>query len=84
MVFEDFDIPSHKTKNMVNYIKQMEDAKKLLLVDGGPIDEKLKLATQNLYYVNLLPSIVSQRTLSIILCMHMLAYGFCYGHCHIL
>lgn len=37
----------------------MENTKKVLLVDGGPINEKLKLATQNLHYVNLLPSIVS-------------------------
>jgi len=37
----------------------MENTKKLLLVDGGPIDEKLKLSTQNLHYVNILPSIVS-------------------------
>lgn len=59
MVFEDLDVPSHKTKNIVNYVSQMENAKKLLLVDGGPINEKLKLATQNLHYVNVLPSIVS-------------------------
>ncbi|THG20559.1 hypothetical protein TEA_005199 [Camellia sinensis var. sinensis] len=57
MVFEDFEVPTHKTKNIVNYVKQMEEAKKLLLVDGGPINEKLKLATQNLHYVNVLPSI---------------------------
>ncbi|XP_027338587.1 uncharacterized protein LOC113852496 isoform X1 [Abrus precatorius] len=57
LVFEDLEVPTHKTKNIVNYFKQMEDTKKLLLVDGGPIDEKLKLATQNLHYVNVLPSI---------------------------
>ncbi|KZV46134.1 hypothetical protein F511_29096 [Dorcoceras hygrometricum] len=57
MVFEDLEVPSHKTKNIVNYVQQMENVKKLLLVDGGPIDEKLKLATQNLHYVNVLPSI---------------------------
>ncbi|PSS13726.1 50S ribosomal protein [Actinidia chinensis var. chinensis] len=57
MVFEDLEIPTHKTKNMVNYVEQNENAKKLLLVDGGPINEKLKLATQNLHYVNVLPSI---------------------------
>ncbi|KAK7303346.1 hypothetical protein RJT34_14249 [Clitoria ternatea] len=57
LVFEDLDVPTHKTKNIVNYYKQMEDTKKLLLVDGGPIDEKLELATQNLHYVNVLPSI---------------------------
>ena len=44
---------------MVNYVNEMENTKKVLLVDGGPIDEKLKLATQNLHYVNVLPSIVS-------------------------
>lgn len=57
MVFEDLEVPSHKTKNIVNYVKQWEGAKKFLVVDGGPIDEKLKLATQNLHYVNVLPSI---------------------------
>jgi len=37
----------------------MDDTKKVLLVDGGDIDKKLKLATQNLHYVNVLPSTVS-------------------------
>ena len=59
LVFEDLEVPTHKTKNIVSYVRQMEDTKKLLLVDGGSIDEKLKLATQNLHYVNVLPSIVS-------------------------
>ncbi|KAL9682434.1 hypothetical protein QQ045_014232 [Rhodiola kirilowii] len=49
MVFEDIEVPSHKIKYIVNYATQMEDCKKFLLVDGGPIDEKLKLATQNLH-----------------------------------
>lgn len=57
LVFEDLEVPNHKTKNIVNYVKQMENSKKLLLVDGDPINEKLKLATQNLHYVNVLPSI---------------------------
>ncbi|KAK8642222.1 hypothetical protein V6N13_011577 [Hibiscus sabdariffa] len=57
LVFEDLEVPTHKTKNIVNYVNQMENAKKFLLVDGGPINEKLKLATQNLHYVNVLPSI---------------------------
>lgn len=57
LVFEDLEVPTHKTKNIVNYFKQMEETKKLLLVDDGPINEKLKLATQNLHYVNILPSI---------------------------
>lgn len=56
LVFEDLEVPTHKTKNIVNYYNQMEDTKKLLLVDGA-IDEKLKLSTQNLHYVNVLPSI---------------------------
>lgn len=59
MVFEDLELTSHKTKNIVNYFNQLENTKKLLLVDGGPISEKLKLATQNVHYVNVLPSIVS-------------------------
>eukprot|EP00262_Sarcandra_glabra_P009589 TRINITY_DN24017_c0_g1_i1.p1 TRINITY_DN24017_c0_g1~~TRINITY_DN24017_c0_g1_i1.p1 ORF type:complete len:329 (+),score=49.16 TRINITY_DN24017_c0_g1_i1:178-1164(+) len=57
LVFEDLEVPTHKTKNIVNYVSQMENTKKVLLVDGGPIGEKLKLATQNLHYVNVLPSI---------------------------
>ncbi|WCJ20152.1 50S ribosomal protein L4 [Euphorbia peplus] len=57
LIFDDLEIPSHKTKNIVNYVSQMENTKKLLVVEGGPINEKLKLATQNLHYVNLLPSI---------------------------
>nr|XP_043621368.1 50S ribosomal protein L4 [Erigeron canadensis]XP_043621369.1 50S ribosomal protein L4 [Erigeron canadensis]XP_043621370.1 50S ribosomal protein L4 [Erigeron canadensis]XP_043621371.1 50S ribosomal protein L4 [Erigeron canadensis] len=56
LVFDDLELPTHKTKNIVNYVNQMENAKKLLLVDGA-IDEKLKLATQNLHYVNVLPVI---------------------------
>ncbi|XP_072987873.1 uncharacterized protein [Typha latifolia] len=57
LVFEDLAVPSHKTKNIVNYISQMEKTKKVLLVDGGPMDDKLKLATRNLHYVNVLPAI---------------------------
>lgn len=57
MVFDDLEISSHKTKNVVNYFNQLENTKKLLLVDGGQISEKLKLATQNVHYVNVLPSI---------------------------
>ncbi|KAM0898240.1 hypothetical protein ACQ4PT_022047 [Festuca glaucescens] len=56
-IFEDLEVPSHKTKNIVQYIKQMDDTKKVLLVDGGDIDKKLKLATQNLHYVNVIPSV---------------------------
>jgi len=59
LIFEDLEVPSHKTKNIVQYIRQMDDSKKVLLVDGDDIDKKLKLATQNLHYVNVLPSIVS-------------------------
>ncbi|XP_026408420.1 uncharacterized protein LOC113303589 isoform X2 [Papaver somniferum] len=57
LVFDDLEIPTHKTKHIVNCVQQMENSKKVLIVDGGPIDEKLKLATQNLHYVNVLPSI---------------------------
>lgn len=57
LVFDNLEVPTHKTKYIVSYVNEMEEAKKLLLVDGGPIDEKLKLATQNLHYVNVLPSI---------------------------
>nr|GMD50928.1 50S ribosomal protein L4-like [Ipomoea batatas] len=57
MVFEDMELPTHKTKNIVSYAQKMENAKKVLLVDGGPINENLKLATQNIHYFNVLPSI---------------------------
>ncbi|KAI6677790.1 hypothetical protein NL676_038586 [Syzygium grande] len=57
LVLDDVEIPMHKTKNIVNYVEQMENTKKILVVDGGPINENLKLATQNLHYVNVLPSI---------------------------
>ncbi|KAJ3677143.1 hypothetical protein LUZ60_002867 [Juncus effusus] len=57
VVFEDLDLPTHKTKSIVSYVSQMEDVKKVLLVDGGPLDDKLKLATRNLHYVNVLPII---------------------------
>ncbi|XP_024016043.1 uncharacterized protein LOC18025705 [Eutrema salsugineum] len=57
IVFDDMVLPTHKTKNIVNYYNQMENTKKVLVVEGGPIDEKLKLATQNLHYVNIIPSI---------------------------
>ncbi|GAB4851431.1 hypothetical protein Ancab_030833 [Ancistrocladus abbreviatus] len=57
LVFDDLEVPTHKTKNLVHWVDQMEGSKKLLLVDGGPINDKLKLATQNLHYVNVLPSI---------------------------
>ncbi|KAH0970011.1 hypothetical protein GBA52_022167 [Prunus armeniaca] len=56
LVFDDFEVPTHKTKNIVNYVQQMENSKKLLLVDGM-LPEKLKLATQNLHYVNVLPAV---------------------------
>lgn len=59
LIFDNLEVTTHKTKNIVNYVNEMENTKKLLLVDGGPIEEKLKLATQNLHYVNVLPSIVS-------------------------
>lgn len=57
LVFEDLEVPTHKTKNIVNFVNEMVNSKKILMVDGGPINEKLKLATQNLHYVNVLPSI---------------------------
>ena len=34
-------------------------AKKLLLVDGGPINENLKLSSQNLHHVNVTPSMAT-------------------------
>ncbi|PKI57371.1 hypothetical protein CRG98_022216 [Punica granatum] len=55
--FEDLELPTHQTKKIVNYVKQMENTKKVLLVDGGQIRQNLKLATQNLHYVDVLPSI---------------------------
>ncbi|KAJ9136393.1 hypothetical protein P3X46_033477 [Hevea brasiliensis] len=30
LVFEDLEVPTHKTKNIVNYVNQMENTKKLL------------------------------------------------------
>lgn len=57
MVFENLKLPTHKTKNIVNFVDQMEENKRFLVVDGGDINQKLKLATQNLHYVNVLPSI---------------------------
>eukprot|EP01018_Ginkgo_biloba_P039083 Gb_04540 [translate_table: standard] len=57
MVFDNLELPSHKTKHIVNYVSQLENSKKLLLVDGGPINQNLRLATQNLHYANVLPSI---------------------------
>ncbi|MQL84242.1 hypothetical protein Taro_016741 [Colocasia esculenta] len=56
-IFDDLGMPSHKTKYIVSAVSQMENTKKVLLVDGGPINDNLKLATQNLHYVNVLPSI---------------------------
>ncbi|KAL4557979.1 hypothetical protein LXL04_036175 [Taraxacum kok-saghyz] len=57
LVFDDFELPTHKTKNIVSYVNQLDETKKVLMVDGGPIDDNLKLATQNLHYANVLPSI---------------------------
>lgn len=57
IIFEDLGLPSHKTKYVVGAVSEMEDAKKVLLVDGGPINTNLKLATQNIHYINVLPSI---------------------------
>jgi large subunit ribosomal protein L4 len=57
IVFDNLDVPTHKTKNIVNYVDQMENTKKVLVVDGVSINKNLKLATQNLHYVNILPSI---------------------------
>ena len=62
LVFEDFGIYRNKPKNIVNYVKQKqkkEKKKKILLVDGGPISEKLNLATKKLRYVTVMPSSVS-------------------------
>lgn len=64
MIFDDLEVPTHKTKNIVHWVNGLDDSKKLLLVDDGPINEKLKLATQNIHYVNVLPSIVSYNILS--------------------
>ncbi|URE25217.1 ribosomal protein [Musa troglodytarum] len=46
----------HSTKT-ISEVGQMENTKKVLSVDGGPMDDRLKLATRNLHYVNVLPSI---------------------------
>ncbi|KMZ72677.1 50S ribosomal protein L4 [Zostera marina] len=57
IVFENFDIATHKTKHIASCMSQMDDVKKVLLVDDDSINEKLKMATKNLHYVNVLPSI---------------------------
>lgn len=57
MVFDTLDLPTHKTKEVAKYVSQLENCKKILLVDGGPVNKKLGLATQNLHYANVLPSI---------------------------
>ncbi|XP_021763487.1 uncharacterized protein LOC110728146 [Chenopodium quinoa] len=57
VIFDDLSVPTHKTKNIVNWVNGLDDSKKLLLVDDGAINEKLKLATQNIHYVNVLPTI---------------------------
>ena len=83
-MFEDLEVPTHKTKNIVNYYNQMEDTKKLLLVDGA-IDEKLKLSTQNLHYVNVLPSIVSLyfiHVASVIAQMELYIVNFIWNLCY--
>ncbi|KAL2940829.1 50S ribosomal protein L4, partial [Bienertia sinuspersici] len=56
LVFYDLEVPTHKTKNSVSCANMMENSKKMLVVDGDSIIEKLKLATQNVHYVNVLPS----------------------------
>lgn len=76
LVFEDLEVPSHKTKFIVNYYNQMENTKKVLLCDGGCIHEKLKLATQNLHYVNVLPSVVRSTTQSFLIYYYFLDFDF--------
>lgn len=63
LVFEDFGIYRNKPNNVVNYVKERmkkEKKKKILLVDGGPISKKLKLATERLRCVTVMPSSVSR------------------------
>lgn len=57
MVFDTLDLTTHKTKQVANYVSKLENCKKILLVEGGPVNRKLALATQNLHYANVLPSI---------------------------
>jgi len=57
LVYETWNLATRQKKHCA--IGQMDDTKKVLLVDGGDIDKILRLATQNLHYVNVLPSIVS-------------------------
>nr|XP_011461927.1 PREDICTED: uncharacterized protein LOC101305059 [Fragaria vesca subsp. vesca] len=59
LVFEDFGIYRNKPDNVVNYVKERmkkEKKKKILLVDGGPISKELKLATERLRCVTVMPS----------------------------
>ncbi|XP_057996611.1 uncharacterized protein LOC110668713 [Hevea brasiliensis] len=60
LVFEDLEVPTHKTKNIVNYVNQMENTKKLL-VNGCPINEKLKLAGLNVHSILLHDTLVMSR-----------------------
>ncbi|KAH9317950.1 hypothetical protein KI387_019719, partial [Taxus chinensis] len=57
IIFDNLELPSHKTKEVVKYVSELDNCKKVLLVDGGPINQNLHRATQNLHYVNVLPSI---------------------------
>lgn len=57
MVFDTLDLATHKTKQVADYVSKLENCKKVLLVAGGPVNKKLALATQNLHYANVLPSI---------------------------
>lgn len=55
-VFENVEPPSSRTKDMVQFLSEMEEAKRVLFVDDcEKMNETLVRATSNLHYANVLP-----------------------------
>ncbi|CAI0626010.1 unnamed protein product [Linum tenue] len=57
LVFEDLEVPTHKTKNIVTMSSRWRMPRNCCWLMVVPSMKKLKLATQNIHYVNVLPSI---------------------------
>lgn len=56
VLFDDMEPPSHKTREMVRYIQDI-DCKKVLFVDGvEKMNQPLRLATSNLQSANVIPA----------------------------